>query len=190
MDNELERAVAGYPATSVDLLAGLSDSERAELVELRDAVYPPAADAEWSGADMEWAAARWRVGIWAAEDELVCHAGLLVRTGRFDDAEVTIAGVGGVKTHPDHRGRGYGALAMRAAQEFFRSRGDIDFALLVCDPPLLGYYAALGWQEFEGRLSVTQFGKRSKFDFSRVMVLPIGGPAPVGGMLDLAGPPW
>ncbi|MEH0416185.1 GNAT family N-acetyltransferase [Streptomyces sp. B21-083] len=176
---------------SIDLMADLAEHERNAVAELRDAVYPPAEEADWSGADVEWSPARWRVGIWSGDGELATHVGLLLRAGTLDGKDVTIAGVGGVKTHPRHRRFGHAQRALRAAGEFLRARGDVDFGLLVCEPPLLGYYSGLGWREFTGRLLVTQYGEPTVFTASpHVMTLPVLGPAPADGVIDLGGPPW
>ncbi|MEU6129894.1 GNAT family N-acetyltransferase [Saccharopolyspora sp. NPDC047091] len=178
------------PVISLDRAADLSAPELAELTALRHAVYPPADEADWAGADLEWAGAHWRVRVRAPDGSLVCNVSLLVRTGAEAGREVTIAGVGGVQTHPGYRRRGYAHAALRASEAHFRSRGDVDFGLLVCDPPLLRYYAELGWREFTGTLLVTRFGEPTEFVLSPVMTLPVGGAAPVDGVIDLGGPPW
>ncbi|MFJ4972178.1 GNAT family N-acetyltransferase [Streptomyces sp. NPDC088755] len=176
--------------TAIDVMAELTDREKTELGDLRDAVYPPETESGWTGADMEWAPAHWRVAARTSDGTLASHVGILVRDGVHSGTAVTIAGIGGVKTHPRYRRQGHAARAMRRAEDFFHTRGDIDFGLLVCDPPLLDYYAALGWKQFNGRLLVTQFGARTEFTYSKIMTLPVRGTAPAGGVIDLGGPPW
>ncbi|WP_424186615.1 GNAT family N-acetyltransferase [Actinokineospora sp. G85] len=177
-------------AMSIDVLSGLTDQEWTALRDLRDAVYPPEEEGAWAGGGMEWAPAHWRVGVWAPDGVLACHVGMQLRTGTYNGDEVKIGGVGGVKTHPRYRGRGYAEDAMRSAAEFFHRCGDVDFGLLVCDPPLVDYYTRVGWREFTGRLFMTQFDKHTEFTYSRIMTLPVVGKAPTDGDIDLGGPPW
>ncbi|MER7403726.1 GNAT family N-acetyltransferase [Streptomyces sp. NPDC000070] len=177
-------------AISIDLIAELGEQEQEALGELRDAVYPPDSETVWSGADLEWSAAQWRVGVWSPDGTLACHVGVLLRTGTCDGKDVTIAGIGGVKTHPRYRRLGYAENAMRTAEKFFHALENVDFGLLICDPPLLNYYSRFCWREFTGRLLVTQFGEPAEFTYSRIMTLPVLGSAPADGVIDLGGPPW
>lgn len=185
-----DRSDTPRPTAAIGPIAELSHEERAAIEALRDAVYPPEAEGDWSGAALEWATAEWRVGIHAPDGTLACHVGMLVRAGGYDGHRVRIGGVGSVKTHPRYRRRGYAATAMRHAAEFFRARGDISFGLLACDEPLMDYYRGLGWHRFDGRLVVTQYGTEVDFTFSPVMTLPVLGDAPTDGIIDLGGPPW
>ncbi len=124
------------------------------------------------------------------DSRLVSYAGIVLRHALHDGAPVLIGGIGSVKTHPEARGRGYASLAIRRAVEFFRDRPDMSFGLLVCDPPLIAYYARLGWKLFNGRLMVVQHGSIEEFTFDRVMTLDLHTPAPTTGTIDLHGPPW
>ena len=192
------------PLLLLDAVSALSDVERAEAAELGRAVYPPAEWANWPGRRLEWTPAEWCVRVWQNDGEgsgesahqsatarhLVSYVGIVLRRAEHDGAPVLIGGVGSVKTHPAARGRGYASLAIRRAVEFFRDRPDAAFGLLVCDPPLIGYYARLGWKLFSGRLMVVQHGAIEEFTFDRVMTLDIHGPAPTTGTIDLKGPPW
>ncbi|WP_282792784.1 GNAT family N-acetyltransferase [Streptomyces sp. CC224B] len=188
--NTTDHGGAAAPEMSIDRMADLPDREQSALRELRDAVYPPEEEAGWSGAAMEWAPAQWRVAVRSPDGTLACHVGMLFRSGRHDGKAVRIAGIGGVKTHPRYRRRGYAEAAMLRAEKYFHERGDVDFGLLVCDPPLLPYYSRLGWQEFEGRLLVTQFGEEVEYTYSRVMTRSVLCATPTEGVIDLGGPPW
>jgi hypothetical protein len=175
---------------SLDRAADLTDSERAALQTLSLAVYPPGEFADWPGRHLEWAAAEWCVRIWGDDGELASYVGALLRHGSHDGRPVLIGGVGGVKTHPAMRRRGYAALGIRRAFKFFRDQPAVEFALLVCEPELLAYYSRLGWQEFHGRLVCRQHGAVSEFTLNRVMVCGVRSGGPTDGMIDLLGPPW
>lgn len=121
---------------------------------------------------------------------LIHYTGLLSREAVWQDNAVLIGGVGGVKTHPESRGRGYASLALSRAVEFFREPLAVDFGLLVCDDRLVDFYKGRQWRLFEGTLFTNQFGERAEFTFNRVMVRDITRDAPPRGELDLLGPPW
>jgi predicted N-acetyltransferase YhbS len=116
--------------------------------------------------------------------------GVYVREAEYEGRPVRIGGIGNVKTHPEATGRGLATRGIQRAIEFFREQPPVAFALLVCEPPLLGYYARLGWQAFGGQLLVRQHGAVCEYTFSRVMTHPIESEAPVTGIIDLCGPPW
>jgi aminoglycoside 2'-N-acetyltransferase I len=175
---------------SLDRPADLSETDRAALRALSEAVYPPADWADWPGRRIEWAPAEWCVRFFDEAGELASYVGVLVRLATLDGRPVVVGGIGGVKTHPAARGRGYAAAGLKRAVEYFRAEAGVGFGLLVCDPGLVGYYARLGWQEFDGRLVVRQHGATADFTFNRPMTIPVRSDAPVAGMLDLNGPPW
>lgn len=161
----------------------------AALSELSDAVYPPRESGEWEGSSIEWSRPEWGVRVLDDQGRLVSYAGLQLRDAAHDANDVLIGGVGGVKTHPDFRGRGHAGLAMRATVDFFVENA-AHFGLLVCAERLIPYYEQLGWQLFHGDLVTLQRGEPAVFIFNRVMVVDAGGPAPRDGVIDLHGPPW
>lgn len=168
----------------------LSEGERAENQALLDAVYPPGELAAWPGRHLEWARAQWCARVLDENAKLLSYSGIVLREATYDGSSVRVGGVGGVKTHPAVRGNGYAELGVGRAVEFFCVQPDVAFALLVCEPRLIGYYSRLGWQEFGGRLMVRQHGIPAEFTLNRIMTLGIRSPAPASGTIDLCGPPW
>jgi GNAT superfamily N-acetyltransferase len=154
------------------------------------AVYPPGTAAASPSPPIEWARPEHGVLIWTPRDELVAYVGLVVRAGSLDGVPVTIGGVGSVKTHPRHEGRGYATAGLRRAAAALNADHGVGFSLLVCRDHLLPFYERLGWRLFPGRLLVEQPAGRTEFTFNRTMVLPGARPAPGGGTIDLQGPPW
>jgi aminoglycoside 2'-N-acetyltransferase I len=171
-------------------VSDLSPEERADLRALSVAVYPPGEWADWAGRDIEWSDAEWCVCIRDEHGALVSYTGIVMRDAAVDGRAARIGGVGGIKTHPSARGRGYARLGVEKALEFFREQPEVEFALLVCEPHLIAYYAALGWVEFEGRLLVRQREVVETFTFNRVMTHAIRSDGPATGTIDLNGPPW
>ena len=175
---------------SLSRVAELTDGDRAALRALSLAVYPPDEAANWPGRHLEWATAEWCVRVWDGNGELASYTGMVLRQGTHDGQPVRIGGVGGVKTHPAARRRGYAGLSVRRAVEFFQAQPDVAFGLLVCAPHLIGYYSRLGWREFGGRLLVGQHGAVMEFTFNRVMTCDVRIAGPAAGTIDLCGPPW
>ena len=173
---------------TLDRFADLTDADRAAVLALTRAVYPPAETAGWDGHAVEWAAPEWCVRVRDGGD-LVSYAGVYLRDATHDGRPARVGGVGNVKTHPAARGRGFAAAAVRRAADFFADRG-VAFGLLVCRPELAGFYARLGWQAFAGRLIVRQHGVTCDFTLDPAMTLAVGSDAPFAGTIDLCGPPW
>jgi hypothetical protein len=130
------------------------------------------------------------VRLRSAEGTLLSYVGVYVREGECDGQPVRIGGIGNVKTHPNARGCGLAARGIQRAIEFFREQSRVAFALLVCEPQLLGYYSSQGWREFHGQLQVRQNGSATEFTPNRVMTFGIQSEGPIAGTIDLCGPPW
>jgi GNAT superfamily N-acetyltransferase len=171
-------------------VADLTADEQAALRTLTLAVYPPDTSSTWPGRGIEWAVPQWCVLAWDVSGEALCHVGIILRQGKWNERAVKMAGIGGVKTHPAFRGQGLASAAIHQALDFFRQQGDVDFGLLVCDPSLFPFYERLGWQRFTGTLLVTQKQETVPFTFNLPMTIAIGLQEPLTGIIDLMGPPW
>jgi GNAT superfamily N-acetyltransferase len=171
-------------------VADLTAGEQAALRTLAAAVYPPETAAAWPGLALEWAPAQWSVIGWDTEGEAACYVGIVLREARWNGRAVKVGGIGGVKTHPASRGRGFAGTAILRALDFFREQGDVDFGLLVCEPALSPFYEHLGWRRFFGSLLVVQQQATVPFTFNLPMTVPIRLYESLGGTIDLRGPPW
>jgi GNAT superfamily N-acetyltransferase len=171
-------------------IADLTADEQAALRTLALAVYPPDVAAAWPGRALEWAPQQWSVLGWDAEGAVLCYVGVLLREARWNGRAVRVGGIGGVKTHPASRGRGFATTALQRALDFFREQGNVDFGLLVCEPGLMPFYERLGWHRFPGELFVTQRQATVPFTFNLPMTMPIRLQDSLGGRIDLLGPPW
>jgi predicted GNAT family N-acyltransferase len=169
--------------------ADLTAEEQRALRTLSLAVYPPEVAAAWPGRSIQWAAHQWGVIGWDAEGAALCYVGVILREARSNDRGVKVGGIGGVKTHPASRGRGFATTAIRRALDFFY-RQDVDFGLLVCESGLVPFYERLGWRSFPRDLFVTQQQATVSFTFNLPMTTPLGLQESLGGKLDVLGPPW
>ena len=127
-------------------VAYLSVDEQAALRTLSLAVYPPEVAAAWPGRAIEWASHQWGIIGWDGDGAAFCYVGAVLREARWNDRAVRVGGIGGVKTHPASRGRGFAATAIQRALDFFHEQGDVDFGLLVCEPGLVPFYERLAWR--------------------------------------------
>lgn len=166
-----------------------SDEDSQSLRELKAAVYPPEGEGEWEGASREWSRPEWGVFVRDGAGDLVSYTGVIRREGSVDGRHSTIGGVGGIATHPDHRGKGYAPLGIGRALDYLVTL-QTDFALLVCREQMVSYYQGLGWRLFEGEVRDTQSGEPEVFEFNRVMVGDLNLKAPHHGTIDLRGPAW
>jgi aminoglycoside 2'-N-acetyltransferase I len=171
-------------------IADQTAGEQAALRTLALAVYPPEVAAAWPGWAMEWAAHQWSVIGWDSEGVALCYVGIILREARWNDRIVKVGGIGGVKSHPSSRGRGFATTAIQQALDFFREQADVDFGLLVCEPRLVPFYECLGWCKFPGELFVTQRQTTVSFTFNLPMTIPLRLQETLGGKIDLMGPPW
>lgn len=169
-----------------DLLPADRDALRALTV----AVYSPAVLATLPETRVTWAPAAWSIRVRDDDGHLVSHVGMLTREAAVNGVPRLIGGIGGVKTHPNARGRGYAAAALRAAAAFFMDECGVAFILLVCLPPTVPYYERLGWRRFHGTLLVDQPDGTIPFTANLPMVLPARDAAPLDGTINLCGYPW
>ena len=181
---ELEAAV------SIGPVSRWTDEQTRQLHLLTEAVYPTDQEDDWEGSRLEWS--RPEMGVRVVDDAgwLVSYVGVYTRAALLDGGEVTIGGIGGVKTHPDARGMGLAALGMTKATEWLLETARADFGLLVCQDELLDYYGRMGWRVFEGTLLTDQHGEKSEFTFNRVMTRDLVLEGPTDGVIDLQGPAW
>ena len=170
--------------------AQLNDDETGALKALSAAVYPPKPGAAKNPSPIKWARPQWSVLLRNADSQLVSYVGALTRLGLCDNQECLIGGIGGVKTHPTQRGKGYANVGIKQATDFLRRELGVDFSLLVCRADLMTYYQGLGWSAFAGDTLVRQNGSKTIFTWNKVMVKPAAKAEPQCAMLDLCGLPW
>lgn len=176
-------------ATTLKAVADFTEEEARSLREMKAAVYPDRTPEIEANRAREWEYPKWGVLVTDESGELVSYTGVVERTARLEGSDVLVGGIGGVATHPGHRGRGYAPLGMGRALDFLLGRGAA-FGLLVCRDELVGYYRDLGWSLFEGTVINSQYGEPEVFTFNNVMVGALASSAPTRGTIDLCGPAW
>jgi GNAT superfamily N-acetyltransferase len=180
-------AVCRYPE--------LSESDIGEWTQLARRVHPPGA--VWLGSDLQWAPIDPDddlVRVWD-DGELRACAWVTRRTIEAAGEPVRVAGVRGVMTHPEHRRRGYGRIAMGSVHEIIRSLDDCAFALLFSSVMAVPFYEALGWRPIPGPVfcqqNATTIDYTKRLPGAPVMVLmPEAGSAALPSPIDVKGPPW
>lgn len=117
------------------------------------------------------------------------------RTILAGPSRLTVAGIGNVCSHPDHRGEGAARQCMRKVQEYIAGHRTLAAGLLFCGVSVRGFYARLGWQEIANPLRHVQPDGQPVWTDCRQR----GGMAYPGrvaladwptGLVDLQGPDW
>jgi aminoglycoside 2'-N-acetyltransferase I len=133
--------------------------------------------------DHDWEHALGGIHALAWEDGvLVGHASVVQRRLLHGGRALRAGYVEGVGVRRDRRGRGHGAALMEAIEGVIR--GAYDLGALGSTDEAEGFYAARGWQRWEGRLSaLTPDGLRPTPDDDAIYVLPVTAPLDLGGEL-------
>jgi GNAT superfamily N-acetyltransferase len=118
----------------------------------------------------------------------VSHAGILKHTVSVDGEGVSVAGLGGVVTVPETRGKGFARQVVQQAMSFAESEWTVDAGLLFCRPQMVSYYEGLGWKIVEPPAMIEQPSGKVSSPLP-VMVLPFVNPWPAG-LVELQSLPW
>ena len=86
-----------------------------------------------------------------SDDAAVGHVGWARRTIDVGDAEVAIAGVGGVLISRLARGKRLGGRMLADAARSMRDAGGIDFGYLGCREEVVPFYESCGWHRIRAR---------------------------------------
>jgi aminoglycoside 2'-N-acetyltransferase I len=158
---------------------------------LFDAVWPPQVVATLPWAGISFAHAEFRVLVQDEAGEALCHVGIYRRDVTWNGRKVPAAGIGGVLTRENARGRGYASIALDAAIQTLKQEGSAAFALLFCEPHNVPFYTARGWKPFDGDILAEQPGQGSvRFEAMAPYTYDLRGRAPQSGVIDLSGLPW
>ncbi len=176
---------------TVQAVGEFDAGRRRALETLSRAAFPPGEQETEIPARFTWAKAEWGALIESAEGDLVSYAAIACRKVELDGRFLVLAGLGGVKTHPDWRRRGLAARAVAGIMNHARRQTDASFAMLFCRPDRMTFYAVLGWSAFEGKIDMRQPGGVDAYlEAFRGMTAPLGDAAPVAGHLDICGLPF
>lgn len=160
-----------------------------EVEALSKIVYTPEMLAHSAFHDVDWShAERWILGY--IGNVLVGSAGIHRQEARHDGAAVWIAGIGGVKTHPDYQKQGIASTILEAAHDTIATEIAPEFGLVFVESHNRPFYAKRGWRMFEGVVMVEQYGARIAFPDRGAMVRDGTRSAPLSGTIDLNGRPW
>ncbi len=124
---------------------------------------------------------------------LVGSVRLLHREIITEEANLLIAGIGNVCSHPEQRGSGAAKACMQATADYIGNGGKVDFGLLFCHDPVRDFYAKLDWKEIDNAISTTGAeGQKVPLIGRNTMIYP--GKSGLndwpGGPIDLNGNRW
>ncbi|HKH18945.1 MAG TPA: GNAT family N-acetyltransferase [Solirubrobacteraceae bacterium] len=136
---------------------------------------------EFSDHDWEHALGGMHALAWE-DDELIGHASLVQRRLLHGGRALRAGYVEGVGVSERRRGQGHGAAMMAALERVIRAAYDL--GALASTDDAAGFYAARGWQQWQGPTSaLTPDGVvRTETDDGGIYVLPVAAP------LDLSAP--
>ena len=160
-----------------------------QAAQLLNAVWPSEVVAKLPWRDIVWANPDQRLLAFNRDNEIICHAALVLRDATWDGRAVKIGGIGGVATREDSRRRGVASAVMRRATQQIQETYKAAFGLLFCEPRHASLYSRLGWRSFQGDVFVMQPRGHVRFDVTDPYVFDLK-IAPRIGVLDLCGPPW
>lgn len=124
---------------------------------------------------------------------LVGHVGFQRRTIDVGDAEVVVAGTGGVLVGASLRGNGLGQRLISRAHKAMRADSRIDFGYLGCCEEVVRFYENVGWrrvQAIERHVSMLDPRKIVVSVEVPILVIPTHGRDWPAGDIDLRGTPW
>lgn len=173
---------------SIEIDIATGDSSWPAVKPLLSAVWPAEAVKALPWGHLTFAHPDLRVMI-DLDGDVVCHAGIIRRTGTWNGRKVNIGGIGGVATREDCRGRGYATLAINAAIHTLTEERATDFGMLFCEPHTAALYEKLGWQTFNGPVYAEQSGAPAPFTALAPYVFKIKRLLREG-TIDLCGLPW
>jgi len=146
---------------------------------------------EMFGSDEDrfvWAKVRHHVLVYVG-NQLASHLAIVERNATAGGEPVQLAGIGGVMTPPEWRGKRLASAAMHKAEAFMRDKLRAEFGLLLCSEELMTFYERLGWQRVAHPVYFHQPSGRIQWN-ERAMVLPCTARAWPEGEVDLCGLPW
>lgn len=126
-------------------VAHTADLDTAALKAARDLLYEVFDD--MTESDWEHALGGMHALVWE-DSALIGHASLIQRRLVYGGRALRTGYVEGVAVRADRRGRGHGATMMAALERVVR--GAYDVGALASSDEALGFYAALGWQRWQG----------------------------------------
>jgi predicted acetyltransferase len=128
-------------------IRGVRESELAEMIELQCRVFRP------DGHERFWQYVRGDSSYSLGQNRVVVVNGRIAamlrvwkRQMRLGSGIVHMGGIGGVCTHPDHRGAGYATALMKEVVAYMRRAG-YDLSVLFSIIPGQ-FYRRLGWASF------------------------------------------
>lgn len=136
----------------------------------------------------------YRLWLETPDGAIVAHLGFGRRVIAVGDADVLIAGVGGVATHPARQGEGHGRRLMATLRATLRTTVPVSFGYLSCREAVEGFYVRAGWhrtvRDVREQHPIT--GEWATY-CGPIMLMPALLPLaawPATGPIDLRGPWW
>ncbi len=145
-------------------------------------------DKEFGQISLQWAVPDWYL-LALSDSTLIGRVGIVERKVSVKGGLVEIAGISGVITAAECRGKGVGNTMLKRAAEFIHTQLKIIYGLLRCRSQMASFYEQFGWKIIDGP---TIFDQPSGKTVSTrlTMVIELGEKPWPKGPVDLCGLPW
>jgi aminoglycoside 2'-N-acetyltransferase I len=143
---------------------------------------------EFGHTSYQWATPDWYI-LASIDTAVVCRLGIVERIVFVNEHSIPVAGISGVITRSEWRGRKLASLVLNEAREFMENKLDVDFGLLLCRQEVTPVYAKLGWKAVDGPTTFSQPTGQMRY-LHKTMVLKCGQKSWPPGPIYLCGLPW
>ncbi len=171
----------------------LTDAQDAAIRLLLVAAFPRSATI-FSAASYYFARPDHRLWLETPSGVIVAHLDFEQRAIGVGAAEVLVAGVGEVATHPDYRRRGLGRRLMAELRTVLREICPVDFGFLECREAVVGFYASVGWRRIVQPVREQEAETGAWIEYNGpTLILPARRTFeewPHAELIDLRGMPW
>jgi len=138
--------------------------------------------------DIQWASAD-AVALGFIDGLLVTQLCLVYRQVKAGVINLSVAGVGGVATHPQYQRRGYSSKLLAKIRDILTKEKRVPFGLLICEEKLEPFYGAAGWRKVASSLDYWQENQLHTLK-TPVMILSLSDQEWSAGNIDVCGAPW
>ena len=171
----------------------LTTAQDGAIRDLLTAAFPRYA-ARFSAASYYYSRPEYRLWLETPEGAIVAHLDFERRTIGVGAAEILVAGVGEVATHPAYGGRGLGRRLMAELRTIVRETYPVEFGFLCCREAVVGFYTSVGWYRVAQTVRARAINRDEWHEFDGpALIFPAQRTLaawPREGLIDLRGMVW
>lgn len=89
--------------------------------------------------------------LFYSNSTIISHVGVILKQTIINKKRYKVAGICGVVTHPNYRGKGY-ALKLLEKAVIYMIENQADFSVFTCHQDLVNFYEKAGWRSTKNAL--------------------------------------